>query len=160
MDADLDLRPHPDLFARDAVGGGTARTLRLPPSAACSCGSRTHCRSARKILRMASEPIQSLQGRGFVVVRGETVLLVRLRWTFGRDEAPLDSSSDAACVVVVGLADRRLGRMVGRLVGEQEVLTKSLNRFSGEVRGISGATIFGDGNVARIVDGIVSEAVS
>ena len=95
-----------------------------------------------------------------MVIRGETVPLVRLRRTFGRHGAADDSSADAAYVVVVGLADRRLGLVVDRLVGEQEVVIKSLNRFCGEVRGISGATILGDGKVALIVDvnGIVSGA--
>ena len=95
-----------------------------------------------------------------VVIRGETVPLVRLRRTFGREGATQESSADAAYVVVVGLADRRMGLVVDRLIGEQEVVIKSLNRFCGEVRGISGATILGDGNVALIIDvnGIVAEA--
>ena len=52
----------------------------------------------------------------------------------------------------MGLAERRIGLAVDGLVGEKEVVIKSLSRFCGEVPGISGATILGDGNVALIAD--------
>lgn len=151
------------------VGKGTKFTLRLPLTLAIIRGLLVRVAnvvyvlplgSVVETLRVANEDIQSVRGREVVVIRGETVPLVRLRRTFGRNEEAPESSTDAAYVVVVGLADRRLGLVVDRLVGEQEVVIKSLNRFCGEVRGISGATILGDGNVALIVDvnGIVSEA--
>lgn len=152
------------------LGQGTRFTLRLPLTLAIIRGLLVRVAnvvyvlplgSVVETLRVEREQIQSIRGREVVVIRGETVPLVRLRRTFGRDgeAAVSEMSSDACYVVVVGLADRRLGLVVDRLVGEQEVVIKSLNRFCGEVRGISGATILGDGNVALIVDvnGIVSE---
>ncbi len=152
------------------VGKGTKFTLRLPLTLAIIRGLLVRVAnvvyvlplgSVVETLRVATQDIQSVRGREVVVIRGETVPLVRLRRTFGRVGAASEPSADAAYVVVVGLADRRLGLVVDRLVGEQEVVIKSLNRFCGEVRGISGATILGDGNVALIVDvnGIVAEAV-
>ncbi len=152
------------------VGRGTKFTLRLPLTLAIIRGLLVRVAnvvyvlplgSVVETLRVQNEQIQSVRGHEVVVIRGETVPLVRLRRTFGRNEAA-HGRSDAAYVVVVGLADRRLGLVVDRLVGEQEVVIKSLNRFCGQVRGISGATILGDGNVALIVDvnGIVSEAIS
>lgn len=153
------------------VGRGTKFTLRLPLTLAIIRGLLVRVAnvvyvlplgSVVETLRVAREQVQSIRGHEVVVIRGETVPLVRLRRTFGRNDAAHESPDDAAYVVVVGLADRRLGLVVDRLVGEQEVVIKSLNRFCGEVRGISGATILGDGNVALIVDvnGIVSEATS
>ncbi len=151
------------------LGQGTKFTLRLPLTLAIIRGLLVRVAgvvyvlplgSVVETLRVENEQIQSVRGREVVVIRGETVPLVRLRRTFGRS---LDEGvpADVAYMVVVGLADRRLGLVVDRLVGEQEVVIKSLNRFCGDVRGISGATILGDGNVALIVDvnGIVSEAV-
>ena len=151
------------------VEKGTRFTLRLPLTLAIIRGLLVRVAgvvyvlplgSVVETLRVDRDQIQSVRGHEVVVIRGETVPLVRLRRTFGRDVAE-DSSADAAYVVIVGLADRRLGLVVDRLIGEQEVVIKSLNRFCGEVRGISGATILGDGNVALIVDvnGIVAEAV-
>ena len=55
-------------------------------------------------------------------------------------------------VVVVGLAERRIGLVVDALIGEHEVVIKALSRFCGDVAGVSGATILGDGNVALILD--------
>ncbi|MGQ9677405.1 MAG: chemotaxis protein CheW, partial [Chloroflexota bacterium] len=47
---------------------------------------------------------------------------------------------------------RQVGLVVDRLIGEQEVVIKSLGRFLGDVKGISGAAILGDGRVGLIVD--------
>lgn len=60
--------------------------------------------------------------------------------------------SDEAYVVVVGAGDRQIGLCVESLVGEQEVVIKSVGALLGEVPGLSGATILGDGRVALIVD--------
>ena len=151
------------------VGKGTKFTLRLPLTLAIIRGLLVRVANVVYVMpvgsvieaqRIPRADIQTVAGREVVVIRDNTVPLVRLRKIFGRDEAALESSSEAVYVVVVGVADRRLGLVVDCLLGEQEVVIKSLNRFCGEVRGISGATILGDGKVALIVDvnGIVSEA--
>ena len=55
-------------------------------------------------------------------------------------------------VVVAGMAEKQVGFVVDALVGEQEVVIKTLGAFIGEIRGIAGATILGDGRVALIAD--------
>lgn len=64
-------------------------------------------------------------------------------------------------VVIVGSGDRQVGMIVDGLIGEQEVVIKSLGKFIGDIRGFSGATILGDGRVALIidVDGLINIAV-
>jgi two-component system chemotaxis sensor kinase CheA len=59
---------------------------------------------------------------------------------------------DALYIVVVGIAEKQVGLVVDSLIGEQEVVIKTLGKFIGDVRGISGATILGDGRVALIAD--------
>jgi chemotaxis protein histidine kinase CheA len=59
---------------------------------------------------------------------------------------------EQTCCVVVGVGERQAGLVVDSLPGEQEIVIKSLGRFVGDVRGISGATILGDGSIALIVD--------
>jgi two-component system chemotaxis sensor kinase CheA len=54
--------------------------------------------------------------------------------------------------VVVGIAEKRLGLVVTRLLGQQEVAIKSLGNYLAEVPGIAGSTILGDGKVSLIVD--------
>lgn len=65
-------------------------------------------------------------------------------------------------LVVVGLAHKQVGLIVDSLIGEQEVVIKSLGKFIGDIQGISGATIMGDGRVALIVDvnGIIQIALA
>ena len=55
-------------------------------------------------------------------------------------------------MVVVGVGDKQLGLCVDGLAGEQEVVIKSLGTLLGNLPGLSGATILGDGRVALIVD--------
>jgi two-component system, chemotaxis family, sensor kinase CheA len=55
-------------------------------------------------------------------------------------------------VVVLGLAEKRIGLVVDHLIGQEEVVIKSLGEFLGQTQGIAGATILGDGRVRLIVD--------
>jgi two-component system chemotaxis sensor kinase CheA len=55
-------------------------------------------------------------------------------------------------VVAVRVGDRQMGIQVDSLVGETEIVIKPLSRFLGDVRGIAGVTILGDGQVAIICD--------
>ncbi len=105
------------------------------------------------------EEIQTVNRREVIVIRGLTTPLVRMKATFPMKNDPKEGSRDnQEYVVIVGLAEQRIGLVVDRLVGEREVVIKSLSRYCGDVQGISGATILGDGNVALILDvnGIVS----
>ena len=60
--------------------------------------------------------------------------------------------SESLYLVVVGAAEKQIGLVVDSLIGEQEVVIKTLGKFIGEIKGISGATILGDGRVALIAD--------
>jgi two-component system chemotaxis sensor kinase CheA len=55
-------------------------------------------------------------------------------------------------LVVLGRAERRMGLIVDRLRGQQEVVIKALDDYLGDTFGVSGATILGDGQVVLIVD--------
>ncbi|MBS1708725.1 MAG: chemotaxis protein CheA [Armatimonadetes bacterium] len=105
--------------------------------------------SVIETLFLETNQVQRINRREVIVIRGQTTPLLRLRKVF--DVSSGDSDADSY-VVVVGLAEQRIGLVVDRLIGEQEVVIKSLSRFCGETAGVSGATILGDGNVALIVD--------
>lgn len=72
-----------------------------------------------------------------------------------------ESNAEALYLVVVGLAEKQVGLVVDSLIGEQEIVIKTLGKFIGDIKGISGATILGDGRVALIVDvnGLVNIAI-
>lgn len=101
----------------------------------------------------------TLGGQAVINLRGRTIPLANLSDLLcGSPEATRpEHISDEAYVVVVGAGDRQVGLCVEALVGEQEVVIKSVGALLGEVPGLSGATILGDGRVALIVD--ISKAV-
>lgn len=142
-------------------GKGSKFTLRLPLTLAIirglfvGVGSQTYIlplMSVIETLRLEDSDVQTIAGRRAMVLRGSTMSLVTLSELLRTEShVPTKESSDQF-VVVVGLADERVGLVVDRLIGEQEVVIKSLSRFLGEVRGISGATILGNGHVALIAD--------
>jgi two-component system, chemotaxis family, sensor kinase CheA len=96
-----------------------------------------------------------VQGRQTIVVRDRVIPLLSLAGSLrynsdvGRSNR---DDSEMIYVVVVSVGERLAGLVVDRLIGEQEVVIKSLGKFIGEIRGISGATILGDGTVALISD--------
>ncbi|MBJ6800578.1 chemotaxis protein CheA [Geomonas propionica] len=89
-------------------------------------------------------------GSGEVIMLRDRVLpLHRLDRFFGR---PGDVQKEQEYVVVVASGDKKGGLVVDRLVGQQEIVIKGLDDYLGELPGISGGTVLGDGTVSLIVD--------
>ncbi len=143
------------------VGEGTRTLLRLPLTLAIIRGLLV--RSAKNVfvipltsvietLLVDRSDIQHINKHEVIVIRGLTTPLLRMRELFSIATDNSSEEADKLFVVIVGLAEQRLGIVVDGLIGEHEVVIKSLSSFCGEVRGVSGATILGDGNVALIVD--------
>ncbi|MFH1485175.1 MAG: chemotaxis protein CheA [Chloroflexota bacterium] len=107
--------------------------------------------SVTEVLRVEADQVHWLLDRPSILLRGSTLPLV------GLDEA-LDlptfcpRNGNRRLIVVIRLGERRVGLMVDFLIGEQEVVIKSLGGYIGEINGLSGTTILGDGRVALIVD--------
>lgn len=143
------------------LGEGTKFSLRLPLTLAIIRGLLVKVSgivyviplgSVIETLLVPASDIQTVHQREMVVIRGATTPLVRLRGIFTRQGFEQTAQQEGEYVVIVGLAEQRIGLVVDNLIGEQEVVIKSLNRYCGEIRGISGATILGNGNVALIAD--------
>lgn len=107
--------------------------------------------SVSETLRLPAKQVERVRGKEVVVYRGNVVLpLLRLDRVFGLSGAGAESKD--LFVVIANLFGKMIGIVVDRLVGEQEVVIKSLGKYIGEVPGLSGATILGDGSVAIILD--------
>lgn len=106
--------------------------------------------SVIETIRMRTNQIEFVNNREVIVVRGKVLPLVRLERVFNIKTR--ERETDKLFVVVVNLAGTQMGIVVDSLVGEQEIVIKSLGKYIGDVQGISGAAILGDGNVALIVD--------
>jgi two-component system chemotaxis sensor kinase CheA len=86
-----------------------------------------------------------------VSIRGDYVRLVHLGSIFDVTDAVADAS--AGLVVLVDTEDRgRIGLVIDELLGQQQVVIKSLGDSHPPIRGVSGGAILGDGRVALIVD--------
>lgn len=143
------------------IGQGAKFSLRLPLTLAIIQGLLVKVSGVVYVLPLGSvietlnvspSQIQSVHGQEVIVIRGMTTPLVRLRNVFTTRNFTEEIQRESLYVVIVGLAEQRIGLVVDSLIGEQEVVIKSLSRFCGDVAGVSGATILGNGNVALIVD--------
>jgi two-component system chemotaxis sensor kinase CheA len=102
-------------------------------------------------LQPAADDIKTIAGGSHVLrVRGECVPLLSLRDVFSVRSAAADGA--AGTVVLMEAEGRRVAIRVDELVGQQQVVIKSLDTNYRRISGVSGATIMGDGRVALIVD--------
>lgn len=103
-----------------------------------------------EILRINCREIKSIRKKPVITLRNSVLPLVSLEEVFGYNNE--GGKSENLYVVVVYYGKLRLGVIVDRLLGEEEVVVKSLGALIGDVPGISSAAILGDGHVALIVD--------
>ena len=106
--------------------------------------------SVLETVRITPDEIQSVEGRSVLRLRDEVLPLVHLADIF--DVERVFSMGEHAYVVIIGLAESKLGLIVDSLVGQEEIVIKSLGEYLKGVDGIAGATIRGDGRVTLIVD--------
>jgi two-component system chemotaxis sensor kinase CheA len=110
-------------------------------------------------LQIKQGSLNRVAGRGEVFVfRGDYVPVIRLHDLFGVE--PRSRQLDEGLIVIVEGDGRRVGLFVDDLLGQQQVVIKSLETNYGHIEGVSGATILGDGSVALILDlsGIIRRA--
>lgn len=98
-----------------------------------------------------SKDIKILRHQEVTLLRGEVIPLLRLQDYLGIQNAK-NSNLDELDVVVFKTGEKRVGCVVDSLLRQQDVVIKSLGSFLGEIPGIAGATILGDGRVALILD--------
>ncbi|MBT5934493.1 chemotaxis protein CheW [Sulfurimonas sp.] len=106
--------------------------------------------SVLETVRISKEEIYTVEGRSVMRLREEVLSLVHIGDIF-EVERILDSA-EYAYVVVLGLGTSKLGLIVDTLVGQEEIVIKSLGDYLKGIEGIAGATIRGDGGVTLIVD--------
>ncbi len=140
-------------------GRGTKFILELPLTLAImdallvSLGGNTFAiplASVTETLRVQQSEVFAVNRGKVIQLRGRVLPLLPLGKALGLGRRGGDM--DEAYVVVVGSDNDQVGILVDSLVGEQQVVIKSLGNYIGDIRGLSGATILGDGQVALIVD--------
>ncbi|MBD5167989.1 MAG: hybrid sensor histidine kinase/response regulator [Helicobacter sp.] len=106
--------------------------------------------SVLETVRVGQDEIYSVEGKSVLRLRNEVVSLVRLGDIFGVDS--VFQNTEEAYVVVIGLAENKIGVIVDFLVGQEEIVIKSLGYYLSGTEGIAGATVRGDGKITLIVD--------
>ncbi|MGB9846539.1 MAG: chemotaxis protein CheW, partial [Desulfotomaculales bacterium] len=138
-------------------GAGTTFTIKLPLTLAIiralmvGLGEQVYAFPLANVvetLALKPEEVRRVGHGEVIVVRGHVLPLLRLAHLFQQEGSP----GVRVFVVVLGSGSRKVGVVVDRLIGEQEIVIKSLGGYLGQVHGLSGATILGDGSVALIVD--------
>ncbi len=106
--------------------------------------------------------VSSVKGNPMIHWRDQALPLLYLRQFFAHPRlADAPSNEARPAVVTVTWGKLRVGLLVDKLIGEQEIVVKSLSPIIGNVSGLSGCTILGDGRVALIVDipSLISAAI-
>jgi two-component system chemotaxis sensor kinase CheA len=114
--------------------------------------------SVIETIQIKKEDYRTVEGKGEVIlVRGEYISFIRLNELFGI-KANFTDPWDAL-IVIVESGRERIGIMIDDLIGQQQIVIKSIDNFITTSRSISGATILGDGRVALIIDihGMIEE---
>jgi len=107
--------------------------------------------SVIEVVRIPRDQVHSIKGKEMIRLRDSVLPLVRLEKIFDLNKSNGENKENIY-IVVLGLAEKRLGAVVDGLIGQKEVVIKSLGSYLNNVKGIAGATILGDGSVRMIVD--------
>ena len=138
-------------------GEGTTFTLTLPLTLAIiralmvTVSGRTYAIPLNAVLEIVSvkaEELRTIEKREVLEVRGQTMPFVRLARVFGLPEEKRASHY----VVLVGLAQQRLGLAIDELIGQQDIVTKPLSGRLRGTPGVSGATELGDRRAVLVLD--------
>ena len=128
-------------------------TLAIVLSLLIKVGNETYAISLENVeetIMVRKEDIKTVHGEPTTLLRGEVLSLNDLGDILGSEGVEHDRYEYP--VVVVKIGKNKIGFIVSELIGQQEIVIKSLGRFLAKIDGITGGTILGDGNVALILD--------
>lgn len=131
-------------------------TLAIVPTLLVRVGVSTYAIplvTVSETLRVPVKDIQTINGRPVILIREHILPIIRLAEVFNLPLPEGDKASETyEYIVIVRSGKSQVGLIVDALVGEEEVVVKSLSSVIGEVTGISSAAILGDGQIALIID--------
>ncbi|MDO4799934.1 MAG: chemotaxis protein CheA [Bacillota bacterium] len=142
-----------------ALGSGSKFVIRLPLTLAIIQALMVHLgeekfaiplNSIKEITSIDEKSITMVQNQEVVLYRNKTLPILRLRSVLEVPGEP--PQSDELITVIVKKGDLEAGLIVDHLIGQQEIVIKSLGKYLTGIKAIAGATILGNGSVALIVD--------
>ena len=149
-----------DVDVKTKLGEGTTFTVRLPLTLAIiqalmvEVGTEKYAIALGSISGIEDIPLSDIkyvEAKEVIHLRGQVIPIIRLDNLLGIEKS--GEEPESLVVVVVAKGDKLVGLVVDNLIGQQEIVIKSLGKFiTNEDKIISGATILGDGEVALILD--------
>lgn len=148
-----------EVDVKTKFGEGSTWTIRLPLTLAIIqalmvvVGDEKYAislGSIETIENITGHDIKYVQAKEVINLRGSVIPLIRLDDML--DIRKERGNDDNLVVVIVRKGDKQAGLVVDELIGQQEIVIKSLGKYINKCKFISGATILGDGEVALILD--------
>lgn len=152
-----------DIDVQTKLGEGSCFSIRLPLTLAIiqalmvELGDEKYAISLETIQTIediTADEIKYVQSKEVINLRGNVIPIIRLNTILGIEPVLKEDEDDNnLTVVIVNKGDRQAGLVVDRLIGQQEIVIKSLGKYiNNSSKIIGGATILGDGEVALILD--------
>lgn len=148
-----------DVEAKTVLGSGTTFIVRLPLTLAIIQALMVELGTEKYAIPLGNiqtiedvqiTDIKYVQTKEVIHLRGNVIPLIRLRKILDVPED--DFNPESLTVVIVAKGDRLAGLVIDNLIGQQEIVIKSIGKYINNNKMISGATILGDGEVALILD--------
>ena len=148
-----------DVECHSIKGEGSTFTIRLPLTLAIiqalmvKLGNEQYAISLGSIQTVEDIPakdVKLVQGKEVITLRGTVIPLIRLGELLSVPKN--EEESDNLTVVIINKGEKQAGLVVDSLIGQMEIVIKSLGKYINISRMISGATILGDGDIALIID--------
>lgn len=148
-----------DVEVKTKLGEGTTFTVRLPLTLAIIQALMVEIRDEKYAIALGSiqniedipvKDIKYVEAKEVIHLRGLVIPIIRLDKLL--DSVPREEEPESLTVVIVKKGEKYAGLVVDNLIGQQEIVIKSLGKYINNNKLISGATILGDGEVALILD--------
>jgi len=149
-----------EVFVQSAEGTGSLFTIKLPLTLSIlttllvEVKNETYAlplTSIEETLSLKKEQVLHMEGQQLMDFRNKVIPLIRLQDAFKMND-PEFKRNEQEAVVIIRSGDKIVGLIVDSLIGQKDIVLKSLGEYLGDVEYLSGATILGDGSVALIVD--------
>ena len=152
-----------DVEVKTTLGEGSKFIVRLPLTLAIIQALMVEIEDEKYAIALGSiqniedipvEDVKYVQAKEVITLRGSVIPLIRLDKILDveRKDIEAEKNKTSLTVVIVKKGDNYAGLVVDRLMGQQEIVIKSLGNYINNNKMISGATILGDGEVALILD--------
>ncbi|MCT4545408.1 MAG: chemotaxis protein CheA [Vallitalea sp.] len=148
-----------DIEVKTELGKGSKFIIRLPLTLAIiqalmvNLGEEKYAiplNTIQNIEDVQTSEIKYIQNQEVINLRGHVIPLIRLHDKL--DIISKDNEKDSLTVVIVNKGEKQAGMVVDSLIGQQEIVIKTLGKYLTNIKLIAGATILGDGEVALILD--------